>query len=61
MKCPHCKGLVEQQHDRKKCLICGRSVWREFSVRRPLKKDMDPVGRPTGSTMKGSDNIGARI
>lgn len=63
MKCGKCGGLTERQHDRVKCLICGRSRWREFEMRRPGKAEMktEKTGRPSGSGNMGRDNIKAQI
>jgi hypothetical protein len=61
MKCIKCQGFMVQDFERKKCMICGFSVWRNFTMRKPLKSEINGAGCPTGSRAQGGDNIKARI
>lgn len=60
MKCG-CGGLIEDLHDRSKCLMCGRSSWKEFCTREATTADKAATGAPTGVRINGKNNIKARI
>lgn len=47
MKCPHCNGLMQDDHDRKHCLLCGRSFWKNFQMRKGVS-DASERGRGIG-------------
>jgi hypothetical protein len=62
-RCKHmtCNGLMTIEHDRIKCTVCGRSIWRNFEVRKSLERDQTTVGCVPGSRNIGGDKIKARI
>ncbi len=61
-RCKHgnCNGLMQIEYDRIKCVKCGRSIWRNFEMRKPSKDDRN-LGCPPGSRNTGKDHIEARI
>lgn len=39
-----CGAKLVEEHDRMKCMTCGRSIWFAFKLRKPTRKDADVSG-----------------
>jgi rRNA maturation endonuclease Nob1 len=48
MKCPKCKGVMHDDYDRKRCLICGHSAWKGYTTRKPAAAERNITGRIAG-------------